>query len=100
MLFLPASFVTSLFGMGDILPSTMNLKTFGVIFSLVCGLTYLIILVLGFGGASRILRMARRKRTQVPRGVVEVNERRSSWWMWPKGNKWKMKKSTDIEKGE
>lgn len=49
MVFLPASFVTSVFGM-DILDSRVKIKDFGIIFSVICGLTYIIIVVLRLGG--------------------------------------------------
>lgn len=44
MIFLPASFVTSVFGM-DILSSSVKIRDFAIIFVTVCGVTYATILL-------------------------------------------------------
>lgn len=44
MIFLPASFVTSVFGM-DILSSSVKIRDFAIIFVAVCGITYATILL-------------------------------------------------------
>jgi len=44
---LHAIFVTSAFGMGGILPESMSLAHFAIIFGVVCGLTYIAIVALG-----------------------------------------------------
>lgn len=49
MVFLPASFATSIFGMQSILPLSTNLTTFAIVMICVCGPAYLIILVLSGG---------------------------------------------------
>lgn len=49
MVFLPASFATSIFGMQSILPTSTSLTTFAIVMICVCGPAYLIILVLSRG---------------------------------------------------
>ncbi|EMD86036.1 hypothetical protein COCC4DRAFT_63997 [Bipolaris maydis ATCC 48331] len=49
MVFLPASFATSIFGMQSLPPSSTSLTTFAIVMICVCGPVYLIILVLSGG---------------------------------------------------
>ena len=50
MIFLPAGFVTSIFGMQSILPQSTNVRTFAVVMTSVCVPTYLVILALVVAG--------------------------------------------------
>ncbi len=60
MVFLLASFVTSLFSIGNILPDTINLRSFAVTFSLIYSLNrYLVIMLVASGRASRVSSLIR-----------------------------------------
>jgi hypothetical protein len=50
MIFLPAGFVTSTFGMQSILPQSTDVRTFAVVMTSVCVPTYLVILALVVAG--------------------------------------------------
>jgi len=54
MVFLPASFSTSIFGMQILSQETTSVYTFAIVISVLCGVTYLVILKLGaFSGNGR-----------------------------------------------
>ncbi|KAK3386717.1 hypothetical protein B0H63DRAFT_520792 [Podospora didyma] len=48
-LFLPASFVTPLFSMQGVIPQNWGSSDFGIMFGVICGITYLVIVILRFG---------------------------------------------------
>ena len=67
MLFLPASFSTSIFGMASILPSFVSIRTFAVVVGVVCGATYLVIVVFEFRA------WRKRKRESMPADVESAS---------------------------
>jgi Mg2+ and Co2+ transporter CorA len=99
MLFLPASFVTSLFGMEAVLPPSMEIKAFALIFGLVCGLTYITILMMGFGGADWIIKKARRRQPKAKRNRKSQQTRKPKRQMWKIGRVRKLKRTVDAENG-
>lgn len=61
LVFLPATFVTSIFSMGSVLPQTIDIKSFAVTFSVICGVTYAAIAVIVNNGVSRVARKIPRR---------------------------------------
>lgn len=100
MLFLPASFVTSLFGMEAVSRPSMNIKAFAMIFGLVCGLTYVIILLMGFGVAEWILKKTLGRRSKAKANRWSQPQRKAKRQAWKIGRVRKLKRTVDTEKGE
>ncbi|EUC42382.1 hypothetical protein COCMIDRAFT_8028 [Bipolaris oryzae ATCC 44560] len=96
MVFLPASFATSIFGMQSILPTSTSLTTFAIVMIFICGPAYLVILVLsgGLKEAGEIWK----KTAKFWDGCGKVNGKkwldRANTMMRKKRNK-----SKDVEKG-
>jgi hypothetical protein len=97
MLFLPASFVTSLFGMEAVLPTSMNVKAFAMIFGLVCGLSYIIILTMGFGGTNWVLQTSRKRKAKAKMQRSTQKGQRVRRGLWKVGRIRRRKKSSDAE---
>ncbi|KAF2473048.1 uncharacterized protein BDR25DRAFT_352524 [Lindgomyces ingoldianus] len=85
MVFLPASFVTSVFGM-DILSLIVNIKDFAVVFSVICGMTYVVIVVLRLDGIVHLLACIREPRGKPNTLTPSASTKQSwpSWRFWPR----------------
>jgi hypothetical protein len=93
MLFLPASFSTSIFGMQSILPTSTKIYTFAIVIIAVCGPTYLLIWFLSRKrGKGWIERM--RKKAKQAYGIEKVGSDQGGWLKRGK------KKTGDVEKGD
>jgi len=93
LLFLPASFVASIFGMQTILPPSVSLHTFAIAISLICGPTYLFILALD----ARTKGMHRKKFCS-----GQEKARYFNVWNWLRDKKliiMSRRKGRDVEKG-
>jgi hypothetical protein len=96
ILFLPASFVASIFGMDSVLPSGTSLRDFAIMFSVICGFTYIVILLLLFRDIFYGPHRAQRKKSRISK---HGKEGRPQWWTSPVISRMKIKKSVDSEKG-
>lgn len=90
MLFLPASFVASVFGMQSILPPSTSLHTFAIVISVICGPTYLLILFM-----DATAKGMRWKRSGPAKGSIGDLKT----WRWLKNKTRTENNDTDVEKG-
>jgi hypothetical protein len=93
MLFLPASFSTSIFGMQSILPTSTKLYTFAIVIIAVCGPTYLLIWFLSWERGKGWIEKAKQaygteKAGSDQRGWLESMRKR------------RKRKTGDVEKGD
>ena len=90
MIFLPASFSTSVFGMQSILPASTGLPVFAIVISIVCAATYFLIVSIECTG-----RWKEKKRQMNMPDNVEQNR----WRRWFTGRMTKKRKFADVEEG-
>ena len=86
--------------MGDILPANLKLDKFGIIFSLVCGLTYLTILGLAFDAPGFLLSRMRIKKSQRGGPLTGWGEKKADRRKWLKESLWQAQGQKDVEKGD
>jgi hypothetical protein len=97
MLFLPASFSTSIFGMQSILPTSTKIYTFAIVIIAVCGPTYLLIWFLSWKRGKGWIEGMRNKAKQAY-GTEKVGSDQRGWLKSMR--KSRKKKTGDVEKGD